>query len=163
MRPLLYVMALGGSSLVQSSLVPAIKVGEVAPDISLVLTVLLGFRLGPEAGCLIGFSAGLLQDVSGGGLVGAQALTKALVGFGIGLLGGRFWVSSPLVQVPGLAILTLAEGLLRYGLLSLFHFPAELGALLLYVILPQTLYNGLLGAACVLGLSWVERRRGARA
>jgi hypothetical protein len=55
-----------------------------------------------------------------------------------------------LVQVPGLVLLTVAEGLGRYCLLQLFHFPASLGALMAQVILPQALYNGFLGAACVL-------------
>jgi uncharacterized membrane protein len=38
----------------------------------------------------------------------------------------------------------------RYCLLQLFHFPASLGELMAQVILPQALYNGFLGAACVL-------------
>jgi hypothetical protein len=88
--------------------------------------------------------------MAGGGLIGVQALTKALAGFGMGLLVGRLWVTSPLVQVPGLLIVSVAEGLMRYCLLQLFHFPASLGELMLHVILPQALYNGFLGAACVL-------------
>lgn len=159
MRHALSFMAVGGSGFAQSSLGAAISIGGVTPDIPLILAVLLGLRLGPEGGCLIGFSAGLLQDVLGGGLLGAQALTKALVGFVAGLLGGRLWVSNPVVQVSGLVVLTLAEGLLRYSVLRLVHFPAELGGLMLQVILPQALYNGFLGAACVLALSWVLQRR----
>src|SRR5262245_34387622 len=139
-----------GGSLAQWNLVPAFSVGGVTPDLPLILTVLLALRHGPETGCLIGFVAGLLQDTAAGGLIGVQALTKALAGFGMGLCVGRFWVPSPLVQVPGLVLLTIAEGLLRYALLQLFHFPASLGELLLHVILPQAFYNGFLGAACVL-------------
>jgi len=149
-----------GSGLAQTTVVPALRLGEVTPDLPLVLTVLLGLRRGPELGCLAGFVAGLLQDVTGGGLVGVQALTKALVGFGVGFLGGRLAVSNPLVQVPGLVGLTLAEGVARYGLLRLFHFPAALSELMLHVILPQALYNGFLGSAVVLTLAWVETRRG---
>ena len=53
-----------------------------------------------------------------------RRFTKALIGFGIGALGGRLRVSQPLVQVPGLVLLTIAEGLARFALLKLFHFPA---------------------------------------
>ena len=158
MRFALAFMIFGGS-LAQTTVVPGLRIGGVTPDIPLVLTVLLGLRKGPEVGCLAGFAAGLIQDVTGGGFVGAQALTKALVGFGIGLLGGRLWVSSPLVQVPGLVLLTLAEGVARYGLLQLFNFPASFSDLMLYVILPQALYNGFVGSAVVLALVWVEARR----
>jgi len=129
----LFLLMIFGGSLAQWSVVPALSLGGVTPDLPLVVTVFLALRRGPETG-----------------LIGIQALTKALAGFGMGLLVGRLWVSSPLVQVPGLVLLTLAEGLVRYFLLQLFHFPASLGALMVHVILPQALYNGFLGSACVL-------------
>ena len=152
MRGLFLLMTFGGS-LAQWSVVPALTVGGAAPDLPLILTALIALRRGPEAGCLAGFVAGFLQDAAGGGLLGVQALTKALAGFGMGLLVGRFWVNNPLVQVPGLVLLTLAEGLLRYALLRLFHFPASLPELMAHVILPQALYNGFLGSICALAMS----------
>jgi rod shape-determining protein MreD len=161
MRALFLVLTFGGS-LAQWSVVPALAVGGVTPDLPLILTVLAALRHGPETGCLVGFVSGLLQDTAGGGLLGVQALTKAVAGFGMGLLIGPLWVSSPLVQVPGLVLLTIAEGVLRYGLLQLFHFPASFGGLVLHVILPQALYNGFLGAACVLvtAVALGRRKRG---
>ncbi|MEK7709261.1 MAG: rod shape-determining protein MreD, partial [candidate division NC10 bacterium] len=152
------LMLLGGG-LAQGSVAPALRIGGVAPDVPLILTVLLGLNRGPEVGCLSGFAVGLLQDVAAGGFVGAQALTKALVGFVAGLIGERLWVSNPLVQVPGLVLLTLAEGFGRYWLLQLLHFPAAFGDVMLHVVLPQALYNGFLGAAGVLALSVLEAYR----
>ena len=158
MRVSLALMLLGGG-LAQGSVAPALRIGGVAPDVPLILTVLLGLNRGPEVGCLSGFAVGLLQDVAAGGFVGAQALTKALVGFAAGLIGERLWVSNPLVQVPGLVLLTLAEGFGRYWLLQLLHFPAAFGDVMLHVVLPQALYNGFLGAAGVLALSVLEAYR----
>lgn len=158
MKFALALMIFGGG-LAQTTVAPVLRLGAVTPDIPLVLTVLLALRRGPEVGCLSGFVAGLLQDVTGGGFVGVQALTKALVGFGVGLLAVRLSVSNPLVQVPGLVLLTLAEGVVRYGLLRVFQFPASFFDLVLHVILPQALYNGFLGSAVVLVLAWVETRR----
>jgi hypothetical protein len=70
-------------------------------------------------------------------------------------------VTQPLVQVPGLALLTIAEGLVRFALLKLFHFEVPFGELMVYVVIPQALYNGFLGAALVLALAWADafRRR----
>jgi rod shape-determining protein MreD len=144
-------MAFGGS-LVQSSVVPSWSVGGVTPDLPLILTVLVALRRGPEAGCLVGFATGILQDATSGGLLGVQALSRALAGFAMGLLPGRLWVGHPLIQIPGFMLLTVAEGFLRFGVLQLFHFPAPLGELLTHVILPQALYNGFAGAACVLAV-----------
>jgi rod shape-determining protein MreD len=157
MRTTLLLMLGGG--LAQTNLVPALALGGVTPDLPFIIALLIGFRHGPERGCLAGFAAGLLQDWTGGGLVGVQALTKALAGFGVGCLVGRLWVTSPVVQVPGLVVLSVAEGVARYGLLQFFHFPAPFGEVLLHAVLPQAFYNGLAGALSVLVLETAARAR----
>jgi rod shape-determining protein MreD len=158
MRALLVLTVLGGG-VAQATVAPALRIGDVLPDLPLIVVALLALRRGPEFGCVAGFAAGVLQDAAAGGLIGVQALTKALAGFGIGLVGGELRVTQPLVQVPGLALLTIAEGLVRFGLLKLFHFDAPFGELMLYVVIPQALYNGFLGAALVLALAWAETLR----
>lgn len=155
MRVSLALMLLGGG-LAQTSVAPALRIGSVAPDIPLTVTILLALSRGPEVGCLSGFVLGLIQDVAGGSLVGAQALTKGLVGFLAGSLGARLWVSEPLIQVPGLVLLSTVEGMGRYWLLQLFHFPSAFGDVMLHVVLPQAFYNGVLGAAGVLTLHLVQ-------
>src|SRR5256884_1724069 len=87
MRTLLVLTVFGGG-LAQATLAPALRIGDVAPDIPLIVVILLALRRGPEFGAIAGFAAGLLQDVAGGGLVGAQALTKAVLGFTLGVIGG---------------------------------------------------------------------------
>jgi rod shape-determining protein MreD len=158
LRLMLLLVTVGGSVL-QSTVVAVAGVAGVAPDVPLILTVLIALRYGSESGCLAGFVAGLMQDAAGGGLVGVQALTKGLAGFGMGLLVGRFWVSNPLVQVPGLVLLSFAEGLGRFLLLQMFHYPAAFGDLMLHVILPQALYNGLIGTFCILAEAGFEAMR----
>ena len=88
-----------------------------------------------------------------------QALTKAVIGFAIGAAGSRLSVTQPLVQVPGLVILTVAEGLARFALLKMFNFSAPFSELMFYVVLPQALYNGFLGALLVVALAWIESLR----
>src|SRR5499433_3435978 len=121
-------MAFGGS-LAQSSVVPSWSIAGITPDLPLILTALIALRRGPETGCLVGFASGLFQDVASGGLLGVQALSRALVGFGVGFLPGKLTVNHPAVQIPGL------------------------------VILPQALYNGFVGAACILALEAAQTLR----
>jgi rod shape-determining protein MreD len=158
MRTFLAVAILSGG-VAHATLGPALRIADVAPDIPLIVVVMLALRRGPEFGCGAGFLAGLLQDAATGGLLGVQALTKAVIGFAIGALGARLRVSQPLVQVPGLVVLSLVEGVARFALLQLFHFPASFGELMMYVVLPQAIYNGFLGAALVLALAWAESVR----
>jgi rod shape-determining protein MreD len=152
----LFILTVFGGGLAHATVAPALRIGDVAPDIPLIMVVLLALRRGPEFGCAAGFVAGLLQDVAAGGLIGVQALTKALVGFGLGAAGGRLRVTQPLVQIPGLVLLTLVEGVARFTLLQLFRFPAPFGELMTFVILPQALYNGFIGAALVFALAWTD-------
>jgi len=158
MRTLLVLTVFGGG-VAQATLAPAIDIAGIIPDLPLILVVLLALRRGAEFGCVAGLAAGLLQDAAGGGLIGVQALTKALVGFAIGAAGSQLRVTQPFVQVPGLVILSLAEGLARFGLLKLFRFPAPFDEMMLYVVVPQALYNGFLGAALVAAIAWVESLR----
>jgi rod shape-determining protein MreD len=158
MRTFLAVAVLSGG-VAHATMGPALRIADVAPDIPLIVVVMLALRRGPEFGCGAGFLAGLLQDAATGGLLGVQALTKSVIGFGVGALAGRLRVSQPLVQVPGLVVLSLVEGVARFALLQLFHFPASFGELMTYVVLPQSIYNGFLGAALVLALAWSESIR----
>ena len=143
----------------QATFGSVLRVGNVTPDIPLIAVVLLALRRGPEFGCAAGFAAGILQDTASGGLIGVQALTKALIGFGIGLAAHRLRVTQPLVQVPGLIVLSVAEGLVRFALLAVFHFPAHFSQVMTYVILPQAVYNGFLAAALVFAVAWGESVR----
>jgi rod shape-determining protein MreD len=152
MRGLL-VLTLAGGSVAHATLTPLVSLGGVTPDLPLIGVILLALRRGPEFGCLAGFVTGLLQDAAAGGLIGVQGLTKAVIGFGIGAAGERLRVSQPLVQVPGLVVLTVVEGLARFALLQTFRFPAPFGELMTYVVLPQALFNGFVGAAVVLSLA----------
>jgi uncharacterized membrane protein len=61
--------------------------------------------------------------------------------------------------VPGLVLLTIAEGVARFALLQLFRFPAPFGELMTFVVLPQALYNGFIGAALVFALAWSEQAK----
>jgi enoyl-CoA hydratase/carnithine racemase len=72
----LYFLAVGGGTLIQSTVVPVLGFWGVVPDFPVVLVVLLALRRGPEVGCVVGFALGLAQDVIAGGPLGLQALSK---------------------------------------------------------------------------------------
>ena len=69
MRTLVAVAVFGGG-IAHATLGPALRIADVAPDIPLIVVVLLALRRGPEFGCAAGFMAGLLQDAASGGLLG---------------------------------------------------------------------------------------------
>lgn len=146
MRLPVYVLAVGGGTLLQNTVVPAFGVGGVVPDLPLVLAVLLALARGPEVGCLLGFALGLGQDALVAGPLGLHALSKSVVGFAAGELPRWCLVSNPVVPVGATVLATVVDGVLRFAVLQLFHYPAALGELLAGVILPEAGFNGLLAA-----------------
>jgi rod shape-determining protein MreD len=155
MRLPLYVLAVSGGALVQFTVVPVFGIGGIVPDVPIEMTVLLALRYGPEAGCLTGFALGLAQDAVAGGPLGLHALSKAVLGFVAGDLPRWVLVTRPIVPVGLAVVATIVDGLIRFGLLQLFHYPAPLGEIFTRVIVPQAGYNGILAAAA---LAWPAGR-----
>jgi len=145
----LYFLAVGGGTLVQSTVVPVLGFWGVVPDLPIVLVVLLALRRGPEVGCVTGFALGLAQDVIVGGPLGLQALSKGVIGFAAGDLPRWCLLANPLVPITATVVATVADGALRFAVLQLFHYPAAFSELLGSVILPQAAYNGVLAAVIV--------------
>ena len=145
----LYVLAIGGGTLVQGTIVPALGFWSVVPDLPVVLVVLLALRRGPEVGCVMGFALGVAQDVLGGGPLGLHALSKSIVGFVAGDLPRWCLATNPVVPVVAAVALTVVDASLRFAVLQLFHYPAPFGELFGSVILPQAAYNGVLAAVAV--------------
>lgn len=157
MRTPLLLLAVGGGTLAQSTVVPLVGLQGVVADLPLVMTVLLALRRGPELGSLMGFGLGLAQDAVIGSPLGVQALAKALAGFAAGELPRWCVLSNPVVPLGATVLLTVADGTVRFLLLQLFAYPAPFGELLAGVILPQAGLNALLALlAWVLPARWVR-------
>ena len=69
---------------------PLLQIGDIRPDFMLILLVYFSARYGRLAGVIVGFTIGLLQDVTGSySVLGATAMSKSLVGYVAGTLNGN--------------------------------------------------------------------------
>src|SRR3989442_15825814 len=116
MRGLLALTVFGGG-IAHATLAPALRIADVAPDIPLIVVVLLALRRGSEFGCIGGFPAGLLQAAAGRGLIGAQAPTNAPGGVGLGTPGAPPRATQPRAPGPGPAFPSGAAGPLPFAVL----------------------------------------------
>ncbi|MBF0431700.1 MAG: rod shape-determining protein MreD [Fibrobacteria bacterium] len=71
--------------ILQSTMVHWSFLGNYHPDFIIIFLVFFSLRHGPVVGVFLGFSIGLVQDIYSVETLGANALTKCLVGYGIGL------------------------------------------------------------------------------
>lgn len=98
MRVLKLFLALILVFLGQLYLAPLLKILSIRPDFILILLVFVSSRYGRMAGILLGFFAGLMQDVTGSlAVMGANSLPKSIVGYTLGTLNGNLTVWTPRV------------------------------------------------------------------
>src|SRR5207249_7764321 len=82
-------------------------------DLPLICSVYYGFILGnPVASIVIGSSLGLMQDSLSGAVLGANGLSKTLIGFFAATAGSKFAVDQPVTRVFAIFLFTLGDGLL---------------------------------------------------
>ncbi|MBQ6453213.1 MAG: rod shape-determining protein MreD [Coriobacteriales bacterium] len=127
--------------LLQLMVAPNIAINGIVPNILFVPVTLAGFLYDSRWGCTVGFIAGLLLDLLGVGPLGGMALICSIMGFACSLLPRSIFSESWLSPVGWFALCALGANLV-YGLLLLIMGEASsLGGILLYRIIPNTLYD----------------------
>ena len=82
-------------------------------DLPLICSIYYGFTLGnPMASIVMGSSLGLMQDSLSGAVLGANGLSKTLIGFFAATAGSKFAVDQPITRVFALFLFSIADGLL---------------------------------------------------
>jgi rod shape-determining protein MreD len=130
--------------LVQVSVFPHLRLFGVVPDLGLLCALAVGYHEGPEAGAIVGFAAGFGFDLFLSTPLGLDALTYAIVGYGIGVFeSGLFrsprWLPSFLGALGG-----LAGGLIFIGIGVLVGVDAVKGQHGVVIISKAALYDAIL-------------------
>lgn len=121
-------------------------IGDVYPDLFLVLVVYSGLRLGPEAGTLAGFACGIIQDSFSYTYFGLHALVKTIIGFTIGKIRHAFFSNRYLVQWIIILVSKTVHDMLFYGI-YLARSDQSFWHHIVYNTLPSALYTSVLGLA----------------
>ncbi|MDD5492025.1 MAG: rod shape-determining protein MreD [bacterium] len=100
------------SLVLETTLFSRLSVYGAKPDFVLVLVILIALKNGSIAGQLYGFIGGLMQDSLSYGVLGIQAMVKAITGFGSGFLKNKLEENSPLLIMILVFLVTIASGLL---------------------------------------------------
>jgi rod shape-determining protein MreD len=132
--------------LLQMLVAPRIAIGEIAPDFMLLLVAYFAMHRKPGQAAIAGFIVGFLQDLYNPELLGLNALTKSIVGYGVAL------VASKVERGSSLLIMALigAAAFVNDFIYLLFFTGLHLGRffiLLTTVSIPSTVYTALIGIA----------------
>jgi rod shape-determining protein MreD len=141
--------------------------GVLAPDHGrivdpfLLVVVYCGLVGGETHGMLAGVASGWVQDIHfGGPVAGLSALTKLLVGFGVGLAGSRFLIAGTAPRILTLFVAALADAILFERLALVFEIPS--GSLSAMALLGRATANALAGAMLFEVVEMRFRRREMR-
>lgn len=130
------------------------RIGDIHPQVMLLLAVAGGLLAGPERGALIGFASGLLADLFVHTPLGLSALAFALVGFAVGglqsaIIRSAWWIA------PVTALVASFTGMLAYGVLGAIIGQSHFVTPRLPVIaLGVGLMNAALAPAVVRAMGW---------
>jgi rod shape-determining protein MreD len=141
----------------QTTLFPDLRWFGVAPDLCLVGTIAVAFRVGPENGAIYGFASGLAIDLFLQTPLGLSALTFAVVGFGVGILQTGLTRTPRFIApiVGGLG--GLAGGAIFVGLAALAGEDQVLATRTIWVLLLAALYDALLAIPMFPIARWAAR------
>ncbi len=131
----------------QTTLVPAISIYSIKPDLILLSLFMLAVKNGVMPGLYVGFFLGLAQDIYSPVILGQNALAKTLAGFFAGLFNEKVMRLDPVVQAV-LLVLTVLLGDLVFLLVQLVKSGGTVQMLSLEMVassLPRAIYSLLFG------------------
>lgn len=130
--------------LLQMLLASRMSLGEIAPDFVLLLVSYIAVNRTPVQGALTGFFVGLFQDLFNPELLGLNALTKSLVGYGLGKGGSKADTGSSVFVFAIVALAAAAHDFLYL----LFFTRLDLGrffVMWITISLPSAIYTAAVG------------------
>ncbi len=127
--------------LLQCTVIKAIELADVSPNLLIILVASSGFMRGKTPGMLVGFFCGLLVDIFYGDLLGFYAIIYMYIGYANGLLNPVFYdedIKMPLVII---AISDIVFGIVIYVMKFLLFKKLDFGFYFMNIILPEMIYT----------------------
>lgn len=127
--------------IIQNTVLKALELGAVSPNLLLVITASFGFIGGRKEGMFMGVLCGLFIDIFYGNLFGYYTLLYTLIGYANGFFHTVFYdldIKQPMFLI---AFSDLAYGLIQYFFQFLLRGKLDFGFYFINIILPEFLYT----------------------
>ena len=139
-----FVLFFLGLFVLQLSFLPLIAIYGIVPDLLLLATVSFAFLRGSVWGGFIGFSLGLMEDLSVGSFFGLHAFTLTLIGLFFGRFSDRVFKEQFFLPITASVAATFAQYLISAVIVYLlgYHFNPflHMGRVLLILLLFQLIF-----------------------
>ncbi len=98
------------TALIEATWLGLIQIGDVLPNMVLLITVYFGITYGEERAMFTGALGGIIQDVAADTALGHHALALIIVGYTVGRLSERLVTESPAVKAMMVLAACLVHG-----------------------------------------------------
>ncbi len=137
--------------ILQTTIAPWVQLGQVRPDLFLLLLYLGSFRMNPTQACLMGCLLGLYEDALSGAPLGLNAFTLSLLGYVLVRVREEVDENRLFPQLVLLFLTGVSAGLITSGVLAFFGMGRNFGESLLWIILPGAMYTMAVGGLLLFG------------
>ncbi len=127
--------------LLQTTVYNLFPIGNVKPNLLLVITVSMGLMRGKSSGMWVGFISGLIVDLFYGTLFGFNALIYMYIGYFNGSFYKVFFDDEIKIPMAMVAASGFVYNMVFYVFQFLFRQRYEFSAYLIHIILPEILYT----------------------
>ncbi len=159
MRRILVLAAIiVGCLLLQVNLFDTLAIGNISPNLLIVVTAAFGFMRGPREGLLVGFFCGILLDLLFSDVLGFYAILYMFIGFGNGYFKRIFFPDEVLLPVALIAASDLFCNLVIYFVLFVFRGRFAVGYYLAHTIFPELIYTMVIAILLYFGLLKINQK-----
>lgn len=141
--------------IIQTALLPNLFPVGYVPDLLVPLVVILAFYETPRQAMWIGLGTGVMQDVWSGRMIGLNALTLALVGWGVAALKDKVFKDAIFVPAVFAGTAELFAAPLQWLLLRVFGYVIPASSL--FTPLPYWVVFSMLVAPAIGGILALDR------
>ncbi|MGL6015634.1 MAG: rod shape-determining protein MreD [Selenomonadaceae bacterium] len=138
---LIWGAVLVAAYVLQTAFLPLLNFNGIGMDLLLLVVVSFSLLKGQRFGILLGFMAGLLQDLASGTFFGMNTLSKMMIGYIFGLASQQVFKEKFFLPVIGAAMATGINYLVLALLMLLLGYRFNPLYNLENVLLPMLLYN----------------------
>lgn len=130
-----------GGFVLQSTLLPLLSYQGIHGDLLLILVVLASLHLGKKQGAMLGFSAGLLQDLGSGTFFGMNTFSKLLLAYFFGLAERKVFKENLVLPILAAIAATLGNYFIMAVIMVLLGYRFSFPESLVTMMAPLLIYN----------------------
>lgn len=129
------------SIVLQSTILPGLSYHGVHADLLLIVVISSSLLMGKDYGAVVGFSAGLLQDLAAGSFFGMHTFSKMVLGYAFGMAEKQVFKEHTFLPIMAMSFATLANCFITSLIMLCLGYRFNLLNNMISIMIPLLIYN----------------------